>query len=94
MAWDRTRETRTSYRARKKAFRAQLPQYLPHLAAINDELAENPSDPRGDDWAFVDALAANIREALANRAWVQRQSHATLERIGRMGTDYEQEDNA
>ncbi|KOX10130.1 hypothetical protein [Nocardiopsis sp. NRRL B-16309] len=84
-------ETRASYRARKKAFRAQLPQYLPHLAAINDELAENPDDPRGDDWAFVDALAANIREALANKAWLQRQSHATLERIGRMGTGYAQE---
>ena len=84
-------ETRASYRARKKTFRAQLPQYLPALAAINDELAENPDDPRGDDWAFVDALDANIREALANKAWLQRQSSATLIALGRMGTDYDQE---
>jgi hypothetical protein len=84
-------ETRASYRARKKAFRAQLPQYLPALAAINDELTENPNDPRSDDQAFVDALSANIREALANRAWLQRQSHTTLLALGRMGTDYGQE---
>ena len=74
------RETRAAYRARRDAIRAELPGGFDELRALNEQLTD-PTDPRGDDPAWVDAIDAEFRSRKAAHNWWQRQSKATRRRL-------------